>query len=123
MPRRPPSPIGSIIRPPSPPFPSSSPTAALPVLPAHQRLGGPTEDFALLPPLRGATDSEEWSFPAFPSSGAGSGSAKFSSGQSALLGDYRPPQPAAQPVASTTRCGKCGGEGESMLPSPASAAV
>ena len=75
------------------------------MLPSHQRLGGGhAEDFALIPPLKAGGDIEEWNFPAFPgvSSGSGGG-AKFGSGQSALLGDYRPPQAAVQPVASTTR--------------------
>ena len=80
--------------------------AALPALPAHQRMG-PAEDFALIPPLKGV---EEWSFPAFPAiSGGSGGGAKFSTGQSALLGDFRPPQAAAQPVASTTRYAKVKG--------------
>ncbi len=70
------------------------------MLPAQQRMG-PSEDFALIPPLRGA--DEGWGFPAF-GSGGGSGN-KFSEGKSALLGDFRPPQATVQLVASTTtRC-------------------
>ncbi|GAX74020.1 hypothetical protein CEUSTIGMA_g1470.t1 [Chlamydomonas eustigma] len=85
---------------------SSVLTSALPALPAQQRMGGPADDFSLIPPLRGV-DSEAWSFPVFNGgsgggSGSGGGALKFASGQSALLGDYRPPQSTPQPVASTT---------------------
>ena len=91
---------------------SSALAAALPALPAHQRMG-PAEDFALIPPLKGV---EEWAFPAFPAiSGGSGGGAKFSTGQSALLGDFRPPQAAVQPVASTTRCGVQQGVGKDKL--------
>ena len=78
-------------------------TAALPVLPSQQRLGPGAEDFALIPPLRVGGGIEEWSFPAFPGASSNGITAKFGNGQSALLGEYRPPQAAVQPVASTTR--------------------
>ena len=71
------------------------------MLPSQQRLGVGAEDFALIPPLRVGGGIKEWSFPAFP--GTSSAGNKFVNGQSALLGDYRPPQAAVQPVASTTR--------------------
>lgn len=83
------------------------PTASLPVLPAQQRMG-PAEDFALIPPLR-SEGGDGWGFPTFPTAG-NNGGRKFTGGQSALLGDFRPVQAPTPAAAATTRCDWVGGQ-------------
>lgn len=65
----------------------------LPALPAQSR--ALAEDIALLPPLRGGLDG--WEFV------GKKGQSSFSSGGSALLGDYKPPAPVSRPAPAPTR--------------------
>uniref|UniRef100_A0A383WGA1 MI domain-containing protein n=1 Tax=Tetradesmus obliquus TaxID=3088 RepID=A0A383WGA1_TETOB len=67
---------------------SSKIGADLPALPVQSRMAA--EDFSLLPPLRGGEDG--WEF--VGKKGAGSGfKPSFGAGGSALLGEYKPPEP------------------------------
>ncbi|KIZ04763.1 Eukaryotic initiation factor iso-4F subunit p82-34 [Monoraphidium neglectum] len=64
--------------------------ADLPALPV-QRAGLTQDDFSLLPPLRGG--DEGWEFV-----GKRSGGPRAFAGSSALVGEYRPPEPLARPA-------------------------
>ena len=66
---------------------TASRIADLPALPAATRLA--PEDFSLLPPLRSGMD--DWDF--MGRSGGGGGGARAFNGGSALIGEYRPPEP------------------------------
>jgi translation initiation factor 4G len=66
---------------------SSKIAADLPALPVQSRMAA--EDFSLLPPLRGGEDG--WEF--VGKRGAGGSKPAFAAGGSALVGDYKPPEP------------------------------
>ncbi|KAF6252216.1 eukaryotic initiation factor [Scenedesmus sp. NREL 46B-D3] len=69
---------------------SSKIGADLPALPVQSRMAA--EDFSLLPPLRGG--EEGWEFVGKRSTGGSKPS--FGAGGSALVGEYRPPEPLAR---------------------------
>eukprot|EP00878_Enallax_costatus_P034573 GHUV01038348.1.p1 GENE.GHUV01038348.1~~GHUV01038348.1.p1 ORF type:complete len:175 (+),score=59.77 GHUV01038348.1:115-639(+) len=80
---------------------SSKIAADLPALPAQTRLT--TEDFSLLPPLRSGEDG--WEFV----TKRGGAKPSFGAGGSALVGDYKPPEPvvrkpAAAAAAAASTC-------------------
>jgi translation initiation factor 4G len=66
---------------------SSKIAADLPALPVQSRMAA--EDFSLLPPLRGGEDG--WEF--VGKRGAGGSKPSFGAGGSALIGDYKAPEP------------------------------
>ena len=70
---------------------SSKIAADLPALPAQSRMT--PEDFTLLPPLRGAEDGWE-----FVGKKAVGGARPFAPGGSALMGEYKPPEPLVRPT-------------------------
>jgi translation initiation factor 4G len=79
---------------------SSKIAADLPALPVQSRMAA--EDFSLLPPLRGGEDG--WEF--VGKRGAGGSKPSFGAGGSALVGEYKPPEPlvrrAPAPAAAPT---------------------
>jgi translation initiation factor 4G len=67
---------------------SSKIAADLPALPVQSRMAA--EDFSLLPPLRGGGE-DGWEF--VGKRGAGGSKPSFGAGGSALVGEYKPPEP------------------------------
>jgi translation initiation factor 4G len=71
---------------------SSKIVSDLPALPAQSRMT--PEDFTLLPPLRGGEDG--WEF--VSSKKTAGGARPFAPGGSALMGEYKPPEPLVRPT-------------------------